>query len=246
MRFDTETIVAAAHHLAPSLTEHRRTVHRHPEAGFEEHRTAAYIDAVLDRIGVAHRRVAGTGVVAVIPGTNPDRAVGIRADMDALPVPETPGRPYGSEIPGWSHACGHDGHVAVALGLAELLSNVEDLPGHVAIYFQPAEEGPGGAEPMVAAGVLDDPAPQAVLALHAYNQYDTGVVALKSGPASGSADEFRILVRGVGGHAAYPHTALDPVPIAEHRHGGAAARHAGDRPSPARRGHVRLDPRRHA
>ncbi|MBW3601457.1 MAG: amidohydrolase [Actinobacteria bacterium] len=214
VRLETSVINAAANELAPAVAGHRRAIHRHPELGFGEHRTAAYIESVLTRLGLSHRRVVGTGVVAVLEGRGPG-CVGVRADMDALPVPEAPGRAgYRSEIEGLSHACGHDGHVAVLLGLAELLAATHDLPGSVALYFQPAEEGPGGAAPMVEAGVLDDPVPDAIIALHVSSAHPAGVVALRGGPATGSDDTVRITVHGMGGHAAHPDTALDPVPVA--------------------------------
>jgi amidohydrolase len=209
---------AAIRHAAEALEDtvrlHRRSLHRHPELGFEVYATAAYIESVLDRLGIPHRRVAGTGIVAAIEGAGP-RCIGIRADMDALPVPEAPGRDgYRSEIPGRSHACGHDGHVAVLLGVAELLVTAGELPGTVSLYFQPAEEGPGGAAPMVAAGAIDDPAVEAVMALHVTNTLPAGVVGLRAGPSTGSDDSFRIVVHGSGGHAAHPDAAVDPIPIA--------------------------------
>ena len=211
---DTRWIRDAAAGLADTVTAHRRQLHRRPELGFAEHETARYVEAVLDELGIPHRRVVGTGVVAVIDGDGPG-CVGVRADMDALPVTEAHGREgYRSEIEGVSHACGHDAHVAIALGLAELLVRAQPLPGRVALYFQPAEEGPGGAAPMVAAGVLDDPVPDAVLALHVASGYDTGIVALRPGPMTGSDDTLRITVHGVGGHAAHPDTARDPIPVA--------------------------------
>jgi len=214
VRFDTAMVAAAASEMGPRLTAHRRALHRIPELGFAEHRTAAYIESALTEFGIAHRRVCGTGIVAVIPGED-GRCVGIRADMDALPVPEAEGREgYRSEIEGRSHACGHDAHVAIVLGLAELLARVERLPGTVVLYFQPAEEGPGGAKPMVAAGVLDDPAPEAILALHVNSTHRSGHVAVRSGPSTGSNDHFDIIVQGMGGHAAHPDRAVDPIPIA--------------------------------
>lgn len=214
MRFDTESIRVAADQLGERVRAHRRVIHRQPELGFAEHRTAAYVESVLGELGVPHRRVVGTGVVGVIHGDGP-RCIGVRADMDALPVPEAPGRDgYRSQVEGVSHACGHDGHVAVLLGLAELLRAAERLPGTVALYFQPAEEGPGGAAPMVAAGVLDDPAPQAVIALHVTSRCPSGVVAVRSGPMTASDDWITITVHGSGGHAAHPETAVDAIPIA--------------------------------
>jgi metal-dependent amidase/aminoacylase/carboxypeptidase family protein len=232
MQFDTESIRAAAERLRGQVQAHRRRIHRRPELGFAEHETARYIESVLDELEIPHRRVVGTGVVGVIKGDGPG-CLGIRADMDALPVPEVAaGREgYRSEIEGVSHACGHDGHVAVLLGLAQLLRQVDRLPGTVVLYFQPAEEGPGGAEPMVAAGVLDTPLPsgelsriprhsenshrpQAVIALHTSSRHQSGVVALRSGPTTGSDDKIRITVHGSGGHAAHPDAAIDAIPIA--------------------------------
>lgn len=200
--------------LRDRLVEHRRRLHRHPELAWCEHRTASYIESVLSSLGIEHRRVVGTGVVAVIEGRG-QGCVGVRADMDALPVPEAPGRDgYRSEIEGVSHACGHDAHVAVVLGLAELLARQPELPGTVVLYFQPAEEGGGGAEPMVASGVLDDPAPDAILALHTASQHPAGTVALRSGPVTAAVDDITVTIHGVGGHAAHPDRAIDPVPVA--------------------------------
>lgn len=214
MELTTETIAEGARALEDRLRSHRRTIHRHPELAFEEHRTAAYVEEVLDDLGVPHRRVVGTGVVAVLAGRG-SRCVAVRADMDALPIEEAPGREgYRSEIPGVSHACGHDGHVAVGLGLAELLSDVHDLPGTVALYFQPAEEGPGGAAPMVEAGVLEDPAPSAILALHVAASQPSGVVAVRPGAVNAANDTVEITVEGRGGHAAHPDEAVDAIAVA--------------------------------
>jgi amidohydrolase len=202
--------------LRDRLVEHRRTIHRTPELAWQEHRTASYVESVLSALGIEHRRVQGTGVVAVIEGRGPG-CVGIRADMDALPVPEAPGRDgYRSQTDGVSHACGHDAHVAIALGLAELLAGQAELPGTVVLYFQPAEEygGEGGARPMVAGGVLDDPQPDAILALHTASNYPAGTIALRCGPMTAAVDDLSLTIHGVGGHAAHPHRAIDPVPVA--------------------------------
>ena len=202
--------------LRDRLVEHRRTIHRTPELAWQEHRTASYVESVLSGLGVEHRRVLGTGVVAVIEGRGPG-CIGIRADMDALPVPEAPGREgYRSQNDGVSHACGHDAHVAIALGLAELLAGQAELPGTVVLYFQPAEEhgGEGGARPMVADGVLDDPKPDAILALHTASNYPAGTVALRSGPMTAAVDDISLTIHGIGGHAAHPDRAIDPVPVA--------------------------------
>ena len=207
-------IRASADRLTDRVREHRRALHRRPELAWAEHHTAAYIESHLSGLGVDHRRVLGTGVVAVIPGRGP-RTVGIRADMDALPVTEAPGRTgYRSTVEGLSHACGHDAHVAIALSVAELFASLPDLPGTVVFYFQPAEETTGGAAPMVAAGVLDDPPPEAVLALHVASRLPSGVVGLRDDLVTAAHDTMRIVVRGVGGHGAHPEDAVDPVPIA--------------------------------
>lgn len=207
-------IRAHADGLADCVREHRRALHRRPELSWAEHHTAAYIEAHLSSLGIDHHRVLGTGVVAVIPGRGP-RTVGIRADMDALPVTEAPGRDgYRSTVDGASHACGHDAHVAIALGVAEICASSPDLPGTVALYFQPAEETTGGAAPMVAAGVLDDPEPDAVLALHVASRLRAGVVGLRRDIVTAAHDTVRIVVHGIGGHGAHPEDAVDPVPIA--------------------------------
>ncbi|CAN5838189.1 M20 family metallopeptidase [soil metagenome] len=200
--------------LRDTLVRHRRRLHRHPELAWCEHRTAAYVESVLSSLGIEHRRTVGTGVVAVIEGRG-ERCVGVRADMDALPVPEAPGRDgYRSEIEGVSHACGHDAHVAAVLGLAELLVGQAELPGTVALYFQPAEEGGGGAEPMVAGGVLDDPTPDAILALHTASNHRAGTVGLRAGPVTAAVDDITITIHGIDGHAAHPDRAIDPIPVA--------------------------------
>jgi amidohydrolase len=207
-------LAEAAAGLHDRVVAHRRALHRQPELAFAEHGTAAYIERVLTDLGVPFRRVIGTGIVATIRGSGPG-CVGLRADMDALPVEEAPGRAgYRSEVPGVSHACGHDAHMAMLLGVAELLTRAAPLAGTVALYFQPGEEGAGGAAPMVAAGVLADPAPDAILGLHVSSRHACGLVALRSGPVTASNDTLTITVQGAGGHAAHPHTAVDPIPIA--------------------------------
>lgn len=191
----------------------RREIHRHPELGFEEVRTQALVERELDELGIEHRRVARTGVVAVVRGAKPGKTAGLRADMDALPVTEKSGEPFSSEVPGKMHACGHDAHTAMLLGAARVLQgNRETLHGNAVLLFQPAEEGPGGAEPMIADGALDDPHVDAVTMLHVDIRLHTGTIGITPGPVNASADEFHITVRGVGGHGAYPHTAKDAIP----------------------------------
>jgi len=197
------------------VVELRRTIHRHPELGFEEFETSALVERELDALGIRHRRVAKTGVVGVIRGKLPGRVVALRADMDALPITERTGLPFASEIPGKMHACGHDAHTAMLLGAARVLQEQrEQLHGSVVLLFQPAEEGPGGAEPMIAEGALDDPRVEAVVMLHVDVRLAAGEIGITPGPVNASADELYITVRGKGGHGAYPHTSVDAIPAA--------------------------------
>jgi amidohydrolase len=191
----------------------RREIHRHPELGFEETRTQALVERELSALAIEHRRIAQTGVVGVIRGGKPGRVVALRADMDALPITEKSGEPFASEVPGKMHACGHDAHTAMLLGAARMLQeNRSELHGSVVLLFQPAEEGPGGAEPMIAQGALDDPRVEAVAMLHVDPRLNTGTIGITPGPVNASADEFFITVHGKGGHGAYPHTAQDAIP----------------------------------
>ena len=197
------------------VVELRRTIHRHPELGFEEFETCALVERELEALGIAHRRVAKTGVVGVIRGKLPGRVVALRADMDALPITERTGLPFASEMPGKMHACGHDAHTAMLLGAARVLQEQrEQLHGSVVLLFQPAEEGPGGAEPMIAEGALDDPRVEAVVMLHVDVRLAPGEIGITPGPVNASADELYITVRGKGGHGAYPHTSVDAIPAA--------------------------------
>jgi amidohydrolase len=201
--------------LLEHVVELRRAIHRHPELGFEEHRTAELIERELDALAIEHRRVAGTGVVGVIRGGEPGHVVALRADMDALPITERTGLPFASEIEGRMHACGHDAHTAMLLGAAAVLQSARaQLQGNVVLIFQPAEEGPGGAEPMIAQGVLDDPKVEAIAMLHVFPHLPTGTIGITPGPVNASADELYVTVRGRGGHGAYPHAAVDAVPAA--------------------------------
>jgi amidohydrolase len=203
-----------------AIAEHaimvRREIHRHPELGFEEERTAAIVERELDALGIEHRRVAKTGVVGVIRGELPGRTVGLRADLDALPIGEESGEVFASEVAGRMHACGHDAHAAMLIGAARAFNAVRaTLAGNVVLLFQPAEEGPGGALPMIEAGVMDaEPKIEAIAMLHVDVRLETGGISITPGPVNAAADEFHIIVRGVGGHGAAPHKATDTIPCA--------------------------------
>lgn len=191
----------------------RRDFHMHPEIAFEEVRTAGVIAERLRALGLEVRHgVAGTGVVAVLNGQQPGRTVLARADIDALPIHDEKEAPYRSQVAGKMHACGHDGHAAVLLSVAKLLSARRDsLSGRVVFIFQPAEEMVGGAAAMLEDGALSGLEPDAVLGLHLSSEYPLGSVALRAGPSMAATDSFRVVVRGSGGHAAKPQVCVDPV-----------------------------------
>jgi len=203
--------------LAEEIKEHiiliRHDIHQHPETAYREKRTAQVIETFLDEIGVPSQRCAGTGVAAVI-GSKEDHVIGLRSEMDALPTPDLSGLPYSSVNNGISHACGHDGHSAILLGTAWVLKQIEsELNGKVKLIWQPAEEGGAGARKMIEEGVLDSPAPEAIVALHGWPTLDVGKVGYRFGPAMASTDNFEIIVQGKSTHDALPHAGVDPIPI---------------------------------
>lgn len=204
--------------LAPQLVADRRHLHRHPELAGHEQETSRYIAGRLSALGLSPKLLLEeTAATVDITGDGPAGPVLLlRADTDALPIQERgEERPYRSEVPGVMHACGHDGHIAIALAAAELLSSHRDQFGGMArIVFQPAEETAGGAERMISAGVMDSPAVQAALGLHLWSGQQVGRVGVRNGAIFASADEFAVEIRGRGGHGALPHQALDPIPIA--------------------------------
>ncbi|HZU95451.1 MAG TPA: amidohydrolase [Planctomycetota bacterium] len=200
---------------AKDLVSLRRTIHEWPEPGFKEQKTAALIRKKLDDWGVSYRKMCGTGVVATIKGSKPGPTLLFRADMDALPLTEENKVPYASRVPGFMHACGHDGHVAMALVASRLLEKERhSLRGNVKVMFQPAEEGPGGAVPMIDAGILDKPRVDAAFAIHLWNDLPVGKVGCRAGAVFAAQDEFHMTVHGKGGHGAAPHQTIDPVVVA--------------------------------
>jgi len=191
----------------------RRDFHSHPELGFHEIRTAGIVANELTSLGLeVHTGVGGTGVVALLEGAKPGPVVLVRADMDALPIQEETGAPYASQNPGIMHACGHDGHTAVLLTVAKMLTtHRSQLSGIVKFMFQPAEEGMGGAEKMIAEGVLENPKVDLALALHVWNEKPVGWVGIAGGSVMAGAEIFKVKLLGKGGHGAVPHQAVDPV-----------------------------------
>ena len=194
----------------------RRDFHRHPELSFEERRTAEIIAERLSAAKLEVRTgVARTGVVGVLRGDRPGRTIAWRADIDALPLSESLDLPFVSATPGVMHACGHDGHAAIGITLAEMLAaRRREVPGTAVFLFQPAEEIFGGAKPMIDAGALDDPRVAEVYGLHLTTQAPVGRVTVRPGPAMASADFFDVEITGRGGHGAYPHLSVDPITVA--------------------------------
>jgi amidohydrolase len=191
----------------------RRDFHRHPELGFQEVRTAGIVANELSKEGIEFTTgIAKTGVVALIEGGQPGPVVLLRFDMDALPIIEETGAEYASQNPGVMHACGHDGHTAIGLTVAKILNNHrKEWAGTVKLVFQPAEEGLGGADRMVAAGVLEDPKPDLTLTLHLWNEKPFGWLGITSGPVMAASEAFHLRISGKGGHGAAPHLAIDPI-----------------------------------
>ena len=211
---DTQAAVRAiAERIEPGLIEVRRDLHAHPELAFEEVRTASVVARELTRLGIAHTTgVAVTGVVGLIEGGRPGPVLAIRADMDALPILEQTGLAFASTVPGLMHACGHDIHTATLLGVAAVLKELApSLAGTVKLIFQPAEEAIGGAERMIAEGVLEGPHVDMALGFHNYPQLPVGRFGFCPGPALAAADTFEITVHGRSGHAAHPYAAVDPI-----------------------------------
>ena len=209
----TTAIRELTQRIEPRLIEIRRDIHAHPELGFEEVRTAGVVARELSRLGILHQTEVGrTGVVGLIEGGRPGPVLAIRADMDALPIEETSGLPWASTKPGLMHACGHDIHTTTLLGVAAVLTDIApQLAGTVKLVFQPAEEGLGGMQAMLDAGVMDAPKIDFALAFHNHPDMAVGHFGFVHGPALAAADGFDITVRGKSGHAAYPHTTIDPL-----------------------------------
>lgn len=205
--------------LQPKLVAWRRDFHMHPELGFEEVRTAGIVADHLRGLGLeVSTGVGKTGVVAMVePDAVAENAptIMLRFDMDALPILEANDVPYRSTVDGVMHACGHDGHTAIGMGVAQVLTGVRnELPGRVKLVFQPAEEGLGGAQAMIADGALEGPKPAAAFGLHLWSRMPLDQIVVQEGPLMAGADKIHLVVHGVGGHGAMPHETVDAVVVA--------------------------------
>ncbi len=223
MTFQTETAAALEHVLpcvranASEMVALRHRIHAHPELAFEEHATSDLVAASLTSWGYeVYRGLAGTGVVGTLRLGNGTRRLGIRADMDALPIQETTGLPYASQIPGQMHACGHDGHTAILLAAARALAQERGFDGTLNLIFQPAEEGLGGGRRMVEDGLFERFPCDAIYALHNMPGFPVGKFGFKEGAFMASSDSVTVTVKGRGGHGSAPHQAADPVVAAAH------------------------------
>jgi amidohydrolase len=218
----SEQIAKAAEALQPTLIKTRRDLHMHPELANREERTANLVAERLLSFGFdeVKTNVAVHGVVGLLKGGRTGEVVAIRADMDALPIDETIDVPYKSVVPGVKHACGHDVHTAIALGVAELLSKMRgEIHGSVRFLFQPAEEGPppgeeGGSRLMIKEGALENPRPLAIFGLHTTPETEVGKIGYRAGPAQAAYDTFEITIRGKPAYAAWPHKGVDTILVA--------------------------------
>jgi amidohydrolase len=208
-----QRIAQLAEGLVPELVALRRRMHEHPELAFEEHETAKAVGEFLKKLRIPFRAGVGkTGIVAVLEGSAPGRTIGVRADMDCLPIHEATGLPFASKLPGKMHACGHDVHTVIALGVAAVLNDLKSsLSGRVKFIFQPAEETLSGAAAMIAEGALEDPPMDAILGYHNWPQVATGKVGYNPEHVMSSADAFDITLAGRDSHGARPHLGVDAL-----------------------------------
>jgi len=211
-----ETIRKEIEKLIPQLIAWRRDFHRHPEIAFEEHRTSSVLREFMEQLGITVEPFAGTGLRGVLEGQSGGKTVALRADMDALPLKEEGDKEYISENPDATHACAHDGHMAVMMGAAQILSQRKDqFKGKIVFLFQPSEERiPGGAKKMIEEGAFESV--DAVFGLHFWQPLPTGKVGAVKGAMMAQPDQFLIRVKGKGGHGSMPHTTVDPILVASH------------------------------
>ncbi len=200
--------------IEKNIINNRRDFHKHPELSFQEYRTSKIVAKLLKKYGLeVYEKVGKTGVVGILKGSKKGKTIALRADMDALPIQETSDLEYKSINDGVMHACGHDGHTAILLGAAKILSKMKNLiSGNVKFIFQPAEEGLGGARFMIKDGALDNV--DEIYGLHLWNYQSFGTVGIQSGPIMAAADKFKIVIQGKGGHGATPQGTIDAVIVA--------------------------------
>ncbi|OEC97868.1 MULTISPECIES: M20 aminoacylase family protein [unclassified Rhizobium] len=208
-------ILNRAAELQGEVTEWRRHIHAHPELLYAVENTAAFVAEKLRAFGVDEvvTGIGRTGVVGLIRGKGEGRTIGLRADMDALPLTEITGKPYASQTPGKMHACGHDGHTAMLLGAAKYLAENRNFNGNIAVIFQPAEEGGAGGDAMVKDGMMERFQIAEVYGMHNMPGLPVGHFAIRKGAIMAATDEFTVSIKGVGGHAAMPHKTIDPIAI---------------------------------
>ncbi|MFZ5827585.1 MAG: M20 metallopeptidase family protein [Bacillota bacterium] len=206
-------LTTAAREWARDLTEWRRYLHANPEISFQEYETTEWLARKMEEWNIAYTRPTPTGLVGVIEGRRPGKTIALRADIDALPIMEANEFEFKSTRPGAMHACGHDGHTAILLGLSRFFSQNRDFAGRIKLLFQPAEElAPGGAKAFVEAGVLDDV--DACIGLHLISDLPTGIATICNGPMMANSDSFTAVLTGRGGHGASPHQTIDAVMVA--------------------------------
>lgn len=209
-----------AHNIKDELIEIRRILHQYPELGFEETNTSKFIKDFLTKEGIMFKEFAGTGVCGIIEGTKEGenkKVIGLRADIDGLPMQDKKSCSYASKISGKMHACGHDGHTTILLGAAKLLNkNKDKFNGTIKLIFEPAEETTGGAKVMIEEGVLTNPTVDVMCGLHVEETLDVGMIMVRRGTVNAASNPFNITIKGSGGHGAYPDTAVDPIVMASH------------------------------
>ena len=211
-----EEILRLAEEIHPKMITWRRKLHQCPELGFQERQTATYIAQFIREMQLEPQEgIAETGIIARIQGgAGEGKVIALRTDIDALPITELSDVPFASRNPGMMHACGHDAHIAIVLGAMSILNRLGDrLPGEMRFIFQPAEEGPGGAEPMLSAGVLQNPRVDAILGGHVWPGLPVGQIAIQEGPVMASSNGWKLTITGRGGHAAEPHRCIDAVAL---------------------------------
>ncbi len=211
-----EEIKKIVNEIFDEVVAYRRALHQIPEIAFSEEKTADFICEKLEAMQIPYKRgIAKTGVVALLEACPGGKTLLMRADMEALPVSEEADVPFRSQNHGMMHACGHDAHMAILLGCAKVLSQMKDkLSCNIKLVFQPGEESSGGAEPMIAAGVLENPRVDAAVGGHVMNNVPAGCVLVKAGEMMAAPDDFEMTIHGKGGHGAYPHNCVDPIAIA--------------------------------